>query len=253
MIIKLVSYNSWARLSVKERELRISTAATILNNEDSDFVMFSEWIFNKKEDLDTVCKLVYNKKVTALFELKLGRKALVRNHLYLLQNGEVIDLETHQIFSDSSRATEDNIRLLVDELELHRQFVVQDKTFLIIQCGENNILKTQKDEKNNAEFRLSNKDLKKRFEGCLSNADIILNPTHSKWLRFYDFTCRLSKFSEKNRFCFYCTQLEDNMLENALKHPEKNTTQRAMNSRRIMKPIYTDSNNHDYLLQAYEI
>ena len=252
MIIKLVSFPCWSRLSQNQRDKRIRAVTEILNQEDIDFVMFSEWIFNREEDLLKVIPSVSNKKVTALFELKLGRKKLVRNRLFLLQNGEVTDLGTHQFFSDSENATEDNVELLLDEFEQHRQFEVNGKRFLIIQCGENNILKTVKGE-NDAVFRLPNKDLKRRFERVLSNVDVILNPTHSKWNRFYDFTCRLYKFSERNRYCFYCTQLEGNMLDNAHKNPDKNSAQRAMKSRRILQPIKPYNNSQDYLLQTYEI
>lgn len=253
MIIKLVSYPTWNRLSSKQRKLRISSVVEILNEKDADFVMFSEWVFNSKEDLNTVCQLVHNAEVTALFELKLSRN-LVGNQLFLLQNGKIVDLNTHQIFSKHEDATEENIERLLGELECHRQFMVGEKRFLVIQCGENNILKTQRGVKNKAEFRLQNRDLKRRFDKVIDNVDVILNPVHTKWGRFYDFTCRLYKFSEKNKCCLYCSQLEGNQLVNAIKNPEKNTAQRVMKSRRLLSPLFcSDISNQDYLLQAYEI
>ena len=253
MIIKLVSYPSWNRLSPKQRKSRISTVVDILNKKDADFVMFSEWVFNNKEDLNSVCQLVHNEEITALFELKLSRN-LVGNQLFLLQNGKIVDLNTHQIISNHKDATEENIERLLDELESHRQFMVGKKRFLVIQCGENNILKTQRGVKNGAEFRLQNRNLKKRFDKVMDSVDVILNPVHTKWGRFYDFTCRLYKFSEKKKCCFYCSQLEGNQLVNAIKSPEKNTAQRAMKSRRLLSPLFcSDTSNQDYLLQAYEI
>lgn len=253
MVIKLVSFPSWNRLSSKQRKLRISTVVEILNEKDADFVMFSEWVFNNKEDLNSVCQLVHNEKVTALFELKLSR-GLVGNQLFLLQNGKIIDLKTHQIFSKHKDATEENIERLIDELERQRQFKVGEKRFLVIQCGENNILKTQRGVKNRAEFRLQNRNLKKRFDKVIDSVDVILNPVHERWSRFYDLTCRLYKFSEKNKYCFYCSQLEGNQLVNAIKCPKKNTAQRAMKSRRLLSPHFcSDINNQDFLLQAYEI
>ena len=183
MIIKLVSYPTWERLSLKQRIIRINTVSAILNNEDADFVLFSEWVFNRKEDLDAVCQLVHNNRVTALFELKLTR-GLIGNQLFLLQNGEIIDLKTHQIFSKHEDATEENIAKLIDELEQRRQFEVLGKRFLIIQCGENNILKTQRNTKNRAEFRLLNRELKRRFDRVVNNVDVVLNPVHTKWGRF---------------------------------------------------------------------
>lgn len=253
MVIKLVSFPSWNRLSSKQRKLRISTVVEILNEKDADFVMFSEWVFNNKEDLNSVCQLVHNEKVTALFELKLSR-GLVGNQLFLLQNGKIIDLKTHQIFSKHKDATEENIERLIDELERQRQFKVGEKHFLVIQCGENNILKTQRGIKNRAEFRLQNRNLKKRFDKVIDSVDVILNPVHTKWGRFYDFTCRLYKFSEKKRCCFYCSQLEGNQLINAKNNPEKNTAQRAMKNRKLLSPHFcSEINNQDFLLQTYEI
>lgn len=253
MVIKLVSFPSWNRLSSKQRKLRINTVVEILNSEDADFVMFSEWVFNNKEDLNSACQLVHNEKVTALFELKLSR-GLVGNQLFLLQNGEIIDLKTHQIFSEHKDATEENIERLIDELERQRQFKVGEKLFLVIQCGENNILKTQRGVKNRAEFRLQNRNLKKRLDKVIDSVDVILNPVHTKWGRFYDFTCRMYKFSENNKCCFYCSQLEGNQLVNAIKSPEKNTAQRAMKSRKILSPLFcSDTSNQNYLMQAYEI
>lgn len=254
MIIKLVSFPCVERLSIKQRKYRIKTASDILNEKDVDFVMFSEWIFDRKNDLDKVCQLVNNKNVTALFELSLD-DGLIGNQLFLLQNGEITDLKTHQIFCESNEATDKNVENLIIELEQHRQFEVNGKQFLIIQCGENNILKTKKDTKNYAEFRLQNRtDLKKRFDKIINSVDVILNPVHTKWGRFYDFTCRLNKFSDKNRYCFYCSQLEGNQLDNALCNPKENTSQRAMKNRKIISPLYSsDGGNHEYLLQAYKI
>ena len=252
MIIKLVSFPCWRWLSPKQREKRINAVTDILNKEDSDFVLFSEWIFNREEDLIKVNQSVCNKKTTALFELKPGKDSSDSNILFLLQNGNIIKLNTEQIFIKSKEVTERKVELLIDELEQHRTFQVDGKRFLIILCGENNILKTVKGEKD-AVFRIPNKNLRMRFESILSNIDVILNPTHSRWKRFHDLTCRLSKFSEKNRYCFYCTQLDGNMLKNANKNTDKNTAQRAMKSRRILKPINPDKSNQDYLVRVYKI
>jgi hypothetical protein len=148
MVIKLVSFPSWNRLSSKQRKLRVSI-------------------------------VVDNEKVTALFELKLS-PVFVGNQLFLLQNGKIIDFKTHQVFSEHKDATEENIERLLDELECHRQFMVGEKRFLVIQCGENNILKIQRGVKNRAEFRLQNSYLKKRFDKVIDCVDVILNPVHTK-------------------------------------------------------------------------
>ena len=146
MIIKLVSFPYVEHMSMKQRNFRINITADILNEKDSDFVMFSEWIFRCRDDLNTVCQLVHNKNVTALFELKLA-SGLDGNNLFLLQNGKIVDLKTHQVFIKHKDANEENVEVLLNELEQHRQFMVNGKRFLVIQCGENNILKTQRNTK----------------------------------------------------------------------------------------------------------
>ena len=253
MVVKLVSFPSWNRLSPSLRQHRIEAVADILNQKDADFVMFSEWLFNNQADLVKACKSVRNKKVTALYELALPEKGLEGNHLFLLKNGKLIDLESHQIFRSHKEASEKNIESLITELEQRRQFDVDGKHFLVFQCGENNILKSTDKKDKRADFRLQNQDLKKRFNKLLANADVILNPVHTMWGRSVDLYCRLFKFSENRRYCFYCTQLEDNQLANALKNPTSNTAQRAMHSRRLLSPIFTDTTHQDYLLQTYEI
>ena len=145
---------------------------------------------------------------------------------------------------------------VIDELESHRTFEVNGKRFLIIQCGENSILKTIKGEKYKSGFCLQDRDLKKKFNAIIDSVDVILNPSHNYWPRIYDFLCRLHTFSEKRRYCFYCTQLNlnGNMLANAHLHPEKNSAQRCYHSRRLIAPIYcSDKEEINYLLQAYEI
>ena len=83
-------------------------------------------------------------------------------------------------------ATPENISKLIDELESHRTFEVNGKRFLIIQCGENSILKTIKGEKYKSGFCLQDRDLKKKFNAIIDSVDVILNPSHNYWPRIYD-------------------------------------------------------------------
>lgn len=248
MEIQLVSFQS-TRLTKKEREYRVDVISNILKKTKANFVMFSEHVLKSKDDLYTINENVGQKHITALFELSesIGLKG---NRLYLIQNAIITDLQTHQIFFDSAGATAHNVEILIDEMERHRQFVVDGIKFLIIQCGENNILKGST---GSAEFRLQKRpDLKCRFFKLLNNVDVVLNPVHSRWGRFGNFLSRIRKFSENKRYCFSCTQLSNNQLSNARKDPGHNTTHVVMHSKKRIIPVYTNE-VENYLLQTFEI
>lgn len=249
MLVQLVSF-PFSRLTVKERKLRIDVISGILNETEADFVMFSEHVIKRKDDLLSIGKRVRNKHIIALFELEESR-TLNGNTLYLLQDGHIIGLETNQIFATSTEATVNRMEHLCEELSQHRQFKVAGKNFLIIQCGENNFLKGNK---GTAEFRLQSRpDLEQRFSEILNGVDIILNPVHSRWGRFGCFLSRMRKFSEKKRYSFSCTRILNNrQLDMARKEPGNNVTHVAMHSKRRIYPVYTNEVGN-YLLQTYDI
>ncbi len=249
MKILLVSFPVYSRLSAKEREFRINVISNVLNETSADFVMFSEHVLKSQEDLYKIGENVAHKQISALFELN-EHQGLDGNKLYLLHKNRIIDLETNQVFSTTNEATEENIGNLIEELEQHRQFEVSGKRFLIIQCGENNILKGST---GSAEFRLRNRsDLKRRFSKVLDNVDIILNPVHTRWGRFANFLSRVRTFSEQKRYCFSCCQLKGNQLYNARINPGENVTHVVMHSKKRVPPIYTNETEL-YLLQMFEI
>lgn len=249
MIIQLVSFLSYKRLTVKERLFRIDTISSILNETEADFVMFSVHVLKSKDDLFEITRNVHNKNVTALFELDEDR-GLKGNRLYLLQKGEIKHL-SNQLFSTSEGATRKNIELLSRELSEHRKFEVNGKRFLIVLCGENNILKGST---GTAEFRLQNRpDLKRLFTEIVDGTDIVLNPVHSQWGRFGNYLCRMRKFSESKRYSFSCTQIsDDRQLVRARENPGNNVTHVAMHSKRRITPVYTNK-GENYLLQKFNI
>ena len=248
MIIQLVSF-AINRFTLKERQFRIDSISKILNETAADFIMFSPYILNKKDDLETIAKNVRNKKVKALFELEETKQK--NNRFYLIKEGSITNLNTNQIFVNSKEASVGNVNRLIEELDLHRKFEVAGRRFLLIECGENNILKGNSE---TAEFRITNRqDLKMHFSQILNDADIILNPVHSKWSRYGCFLSRLRKFSENKRYCFSCTCiLDERQLERARKSPVKNVTQQAMHSKRLISPI-NPIKSEEFLLQTYEI
>ena len=254
MKIQLVSFPAYNRLSMKKRLDRYGVILDILIHTEADFVMFSEWALRDPEDLSSMevaLRKLRKKPITALIESKENVKNA--NQLYLFQDGVWKNIGC-QIFATSKGATESEVELLLDQIEEFKIFDVNGVRFLCLQCGENNIMRSVKGE-DRAVFRLQKRpDLKKRFDDILGSVDVVLNPTHTPWVGRYNeaFISRLKTFSEKKRYCFTCTQMKGNQLENARNNPKDNPTMKGMHSRRLMKPIFTNQDK-DYLIQFYEI
>lgn len=259
MKIQLVSFEKHARYTSKLQVIRPTAMAEFLSHSSADFVMFSEHALRTQDDLTIVQLFNGNNGITALLELKEG-KTLNGNRMYLLKNGEWSYIG-NQVFSTSEEADPCHVDALLEILEGKykrsgdtREFEVAGKKFLILQCGENNILKGLS---GTAEFRLKNyPDFETRFNAILENVDIVLNPVHVRWGRFGSFLARLRKFSENGRYCFSCTQMEGNMLESATNDPTHNTTQVVMHNGELISPISTeviDIGCEKFLVQTYEI
>lgn len=254
MIIQLISFPWYeGNLSAQEENLRIKTICDFLNDTSADFVMFSEHVIGNINSLDIINKSVQDKGICSLFEINdRSRIGLARNRLFLLKDNNIINLQTRQVFSEAEDADEERVERLIEELEYHRHFEINKKKFLILQCGENNILKSIRGT-HEAEFRLQNRpDLKKRFQNVIESADVVLNPVHTRWGRYGDFLCRIRTFSKKKRYCFSCSQIEEYQLERAKVNPAKNTTQIAMCSKKLVAPILSIDKN-GCLIQSYDI
>ena len=256
MKIQLASFPAYSRLTNENRHQRIDAIVKILNESPADFVMFSQRVLKDPEDLKVIRALVKNKSITAFIELK-EDKGLKGNCMYIFQNGQWMYMDC-QIFSEPENVTKDAIEYLINDIRgnhfnMRRQFVVEGKKFLVINCGENNILKGSS---GIAEFRRNEFWLKEWFEDALDSVDVVLNPVHDRWSRFGHFLTRIRKFSEHERYCFSNTQMEGNQLENALKSPDHNTTHIAMHNSEPLAPISTevvDAGEEKVLVQTYEV
>ena len=259
MKIQLVSFKKHARYTSKLQVTRPNAMADFLSHSTADFVMFSEHALRTQDDLTIVQLFNSNTKIVALLELKEG-KTLNGNRMYLLQGGEWSYIG-NQVFSTSDEVDPSHVDALLETIEGKyerfgdkRQFEVAGKNFLILQCGENNILKGLS---GTAEFRLKNHpSLEKRFNDILEKVNIVLNPVHERWGRFGSFLARLRKFSENGRYCFSCTQMQENMLEKAINNPTHNTTQVVMHNGELISPISSeviDTGSEYFLAQTYEI
>ena len=256
MKVQLVSFPVYSRLTGEKRFERRDLIIRILNESSADFVMFSQHVLKEQRDLTMIRALVKNRDISAFLELN-EKKGLNGNCMYLFQNGEWVYMDC-QLFAESKDATLSEIIYLIEDLRgyhfnMRRQFSVAGKKFMVINCGENNILKGST---GIAEFRLKDPVLKEVFEKELDKVDVILNPVHTTWGRFGNFLTRIRKFSEKGRYCFSNTQMVGNQLENAVKNPDHNTTCVAMHDSELIAPISTevlDAGDEKVLVQTFEV
>ncbi len=203
MIVQLVSYKSTLRA-----DSRLRHTAEIINSSKADLILFAGHTLVSDSDVNELNKLVDNDKTTAVIEVKeneISEMNPVCHSLFLLQNGMVKSLFTHQLFRDS-KAIDANPVLgehLMLELETRRKFSAANRNVAIIQCGENNILRNIQSEGNKAVFRFENDiALNKRFTNLLNNTNIILNPLHSPMGNQGKMCKRREFFSNNNRAYF---------------------------------------------------
>ena len=203
MLIQIVSYKS--ALSTSER---IRLTASIINSSVADLILFSGHTLNQSCDIKRLNQKISNKKSIAVIEVwqnHISEINPVENSLFLLIDGVVKNLYTHQLFTDSKNINEypELGEYLLSELETRRKFSVCDKNIIVIQCGENNILRNIQSDGNKATFRFYNNiELNKRFTSILDNTDIILNPQHSPMGNQGKMRKRREFFSANNRAYF---------------------------------------------------
>lgn len=172
MTIQLVSYQ-YRKTEAKRQEY----TAQIINASAADLILFPGHTLLYKKDIVELAKHLNNNKVCAVIETKEGG-----NHPYLLDGGKIKDLRTSQWFATSKQIARDKMLCeeFLDELDSKRILEVNGVRCLLLQCGENNILKNYQSDGNRAAFRFDNMpQLRERFEAILSSVQIILNPAHT--------------------------------------------------------------------------
>ena len=204
MVVQLVSYKSTLRA-----DSRLRYTADIINSSKADLILFAGHTLASHCDVDELNTLIDNDKTTAVIEVKKDTRFSnlkpVYHSLFLLQNGVVKDMYTHQLFTDHvtiSKYPELGEHLMLD-LETRRNFSATNRNVSIIQCGENNILRNIQSEGNRAVFRFEDDALlNQRFADFLNNTDIILNPIHSPMGNQNKMRKRREFFSDNNRSYF---------------------------------------------------
>ncbi len=177
MKIQTISYRADITNSDK-----LKSTIELINNSKSDLLLFSGHTIGSIKDIEKLRSKIENKKTEAYLELEDIGSEKINNCLYKLSKGNLISLNTNQLFS-TSHEIEDNVELaqrLIYEFKSHRIQNIKRKRILIIQCGEFNILKNFQNKNNEVAFRLyKNKGLNSEFKKIINNIDIIWNPMHS--------------------------------------------------------------------------
>ena len=232
-MIQLVSYRSSLG-----RSKRIECTIEILNSATEPFVMFSGHTLFEDKDILSVESRLTNKHVTALLEIRHVKSSCFLNNehcLFLVRNGKVHNMFSQQLFATSKeiKNNADLAKRLLLELKQRRKIEVEGKRCLILQCGENNILKNIQLEHNRAVFRFSdNMVLSKRFQTLLDETDIILNPIHTPMGNQDKMQKRREYLSADNRYYFSCSntrprdkqkQIEEGSLQHKLQYAYRNS------------------------------
>lgn len=177
MIIQLVSF-----LHQLPNKQRLKNTVEIINNSTADLILFPGHTLGFVNDIETLDELIENRKVCAILELQDINSDKINNCLFMVLDGKVINLFSNQLFSTSNEIN-NNYRLgerVLNEFVSRRVFEWKGFSFLIVQCGELNILKNLQSEGNKAEFRLmEDESLALKFNTILNKADVILNPSHT--------------------------------------------------------------------------
>jgi hypothetical protein len=211
MLIQLVSFKASLRA-----DCRLRYTANIINSSNADLILFAGYTLSYDTDARMLAELIENKKTTAILEVKNDHSSQlnpISKSLFILQHGILKSMYSYQIFAESSQI--DSMPYIADhlitELETRRRLKVANHNAIVIQCGENGILKNIQSQGNRAVFRFQDDmELSNRFDKVISNADIILNPIHSPMGNQGKMSKRREYFSANNR-AYFSTANFDNV------------------------------------------
>ena len=239
---------------------RLELMISLVNQTKADLIVFCGHTLFYQDDIKELITRIENFSSTVLFEVKTYKENKfinMKNCLYLIQNGNIRNLYTHQLFSTSDEIenNEDLGERLINELESRRRFQVGDKLCMVIQCGENNIIRNIQNEGNRAAFRFPNRpDLEERFNKLLQHTDIILNPIHTPMGNLDKMKKRMQYLSNNHRYYFSVSQngtkrRKDDYYELSM---DSKSLQYAYYNENPIDEIFCDKSN-DYIKRIYKI
>jgi len=225
---------------------RIEYTAEIINSSTADLILFPGHTLLLRRDVTQLLGLIANKAICALIETKEGG-----NHPYLIKAGKAKDLRTSQWFSMASHINNDFdlCEDFLNELESKRIFQVDGRKCLLLQCGENNIVKNYQRDGNRAAFRFDNiPELSGRFDTLLSSVDIILNPAHTPMGNQGKLAKRRELLSSDGRAYFLTCNADEkhrNLLSKSIQYAYSNAVQ--LHSDATLSP------DRGFILRQFEI
>lgn len=215
MKIQIISFKNG--LSDKSR---LESTNAIINNSSADILMFSGGTIGSVSDIEKLKELIENRRAEVIFELKDINSSMIDNCLYHIKKGVIKNLYTNQLFAQSPEI-ENNYQLadrFLHELETRRKIRVKGLSFLIIQCGEINILKNIQTKGNRVKFRLNEyPDLLDRFNAIIRETDVILNPIHTPMGNQGKMKKRREFLSNNNRYYFSASNTKKDSTDLELK------------------------------------
>ena len=252
MKIDLISYvnelsDNVNLLNKKRLELTID----LINSSTVDLILFSGHTIGFVNDIEELKNRITNTKTEVIFELKDINSKKINNCLYRIKRAQIQNMYTHQLFTESYEI-EGNYQLaeiLINELETKRSIKIKNKKFVILQCGELNILKNLQKQNNKVEFRLSDdKQLKERFHSILENADIILNPIHTP-MGNQGKMLKRREFLTKNKKYYFSTSNTSTNSSNL----NLSSIQYAFCNQKKLNPIHTELIEDNFIRRTFDI
>lgn len=212
--IELVSLRSNLKMAKRH-----SIFVDMINQSCSDIILFCGHSLMKEDEVYFLDQEIANKNVTVLFEVREfeeGEFVIFKHGLFIVEQGKPRNLFTNQLFSTHDEI--DNNEMLcerfIHELKNKRHFVIKEKSILILQCGELNIIKNLQGKDNQPIFRIPHReDLQARFEKLLEETDIVLNPIHTPMGNQGKMHKRRELLSANNRFYFSVSQNGERKME----------------------------------------
>ena len=246
---------------------KVQAVTEILNHVEADFILFPGYSLNNIKDLKKVTQNITS-QVNALLEVK--EMSVFRfNNLFLVRNGIIRNMHTSQLFARSSeiQGNRELAEWLLTDLEQRRSFSIDGKRFLVLDCGENNILRNVRSDGGRARFRFDDdKELAARFEEVINNTDIVLNPTHTALGELGVMTRRMAWLSENGRYYFTTSNAIQEIVDHKAKKTKIKRNRLPLDSKilhyafhngeeiePVCDPQENEKDNDPYRIEYYEV
>ena len=249
MNVELISYRRNVASKAK-RDLTIK----LINKSKADLMLFAGHTISESSDLLYLRNRIENKKSSIFLELENIGARDIDNWCFKIEKGSLINCSTHQLFSTSKEISGNEFcaENLYNEIKFKRIHKVKGKKICTLICGELNILTNLQSKSNKVEFRVEDKELRRRYEELFNDVDIFLNPIHTPMGNQGKMFMRRKFLSINNRAYFSTANLNKPAKEANLSFKNSQALQYAYFNGKEIDCISSDNTN-DYLLKEYNI